>query len=479
MLAKFSFNKKTQQAQLICDELNLIREHFSYPNEGAAFARRRGAWYIPQRKYIITPAGKYNVGITFDIIKFIKSEFPTCDIQLSDCIKETIYPKIKGTEIELDIKLRDYQKEIVTNCIKFGRGVVELATAGGKTLTMANLLESIYKSHTNPDIWKVLIIVPDLGLVNQTFNDFTKYKVSFSFSKWTGNINLDLSSNVIIANLGILQSSKTDTTWIDYVDCLVIDECHKIRAGNKLNKLFKKIETPVRFGFTGTLPEQVADLWNIYGKIGPVIYKKGSHELRQEKYISNAQIHILNVFYKTQPPYIKELISPTERYRQEFEFIFDNNFRNKIINQFSSNVKHNILILIDFIRHGETLFNLMSSINNKQVFFIRGEVDVEEREKVKQLMESHDNVICIAISKIFSTGISINNIHNIMFASAGKAKIKILQSIGRGLRLHKNKKKLNIFDIADQLKYGKNHVEKRIELYKNEKIPLKLYNLHE
>jgi superfamily II DNA or RNA helicase len=113
---------------------------------------------------------------------------------------------------------------------------------------------------------------------------------------------------------------------------------------------------------------------------------------------------------------------------------------------------------------------LKSNCKDKQVFFIRGDVAVEEREKVKTVMENGDDVICIAISKIFSTGISIKNLHYIVFAGGGKAKVKIIQSIGRGLRLHKNKTGVIIVDIADMLNYSLKHYTKRIELYKGEKI---------
>ena len=132
---------------------------------------------------------------------------------------------------------------------------------------------------------------------------------------------------------------------------------------------------------------------------------------------------------------------------------------------------NNTLILIDYIEHGEILLEYVSSYcEGKKVFFICGDVEVDERRKIQQLMETETNVIVIAISKIFSTGINIKNLHYIIFANGGKAKIRIIQSIGRGLRLHKDKKQLIIFDIADNLIYGQRHVEQRKELYKTENI---------
>jgi len=127
--------------------------------------------------------------------------------------------------------------------------------------------------------------------------------------------------------------------------------------------------------------------------------------------------------------------------------------------------------MVDFIRHGETLYDVCKNICiGKQVFFICGDVELEEREKIKQLVEQSTNIVIIAISKIFSTGINIKNLHYIVFAGGGKAKVKVVQSIGRGLRLHKDKSRLIIVDIQDNFKYSLAHAAKRSLLYELEKI---------
>ena len=132
---------------------------------------------------------------------------------------------------------------------------------------------------------------------------------------------------------------------------------------------------------------------------------------------------------------------------------------------------NNGLILVDYIEHGELLLEALQLIcKHKDVYFIQGSVDIEQRKDIQNYMEAQKNVIVIAISKIFSTGINIKNLHYIVFAGGGKAKIKIVQSIGRGLRLHIDKKELIIFDIADNLRYGQRHVEQRLTLYDAEQI---------
>ena len=133
-------------------------------------------------------------------------------------------------------------------------------------------------------------------------------------------------------------------------------------------------------------------------------------------------------------------------------------------------LEKNTLILVNHISQGVILSEYLTQCENKQIYFIRGEVEVETREDIKRIMEKDDNVICVAMSSIFSTGVNIKNIHNIIFAAGGKSFIRTVQSVGRGLRKHTSKNKLIIFDICDKLRYGLRHCEKRKEIYESEKI---------
>ena len=474
MSLNFEWDSGRRQGLIKSESLNQIREYFSVKNDAAKFARRFGGRFIPARKYTITPAGRFDVGLYKDILKFVTDNNVEDDINYTDTFKQHIKPGYtKHIPLQLNLKLRDYQEDIVNRCLKVGRGTVILATAGGKTLAMASLLESIYQQYDKND-FKAVIMVPDRGLVEQTYSDLKEYGVNFSISKWTGDDDLDLSTSVIICNLGILQSSKSDTSWVHHVDLCIIDEVHKMRQGNKINKIINKIHTPHRFGFTGTMPEELMDQWNIIGKIGPVLYEKNSASLREENYIAQVKAQIIDLKYETQPKYVlypSEPLTPTKRYRREIDFIINSNFRNNIISKLSEKFDKNSLILIDYIEHGEILFDyIQQRCKDKKVYFIRGSVAVEDRDEIRQLMEISNDIVIIAISKIFSTGINIKNLHYIVFAGGGKAKIKTIQSIGRGLRLHKTKQELIIIDIGDDLMYGRQHLQKRIEHYNKEKI---------
>jgi superfamily II DNA or RNA helicase len=384
--------------------------------------------------------------------------------------------KFNFDEYPLNLKLRDYQKNIVDKCLDHGRGTVILATAGGKTLVMASLLSKIFTLNAS---FKACLIVPNRSLVEQTYTDFIEYGVPFTASKWTGDDSLNISSNVIICNTSIMQSKNSNLEWLKEIDVLLVDECHHIKKSNEITKIIETCETKHRFGFTGTLPEDKIDEWTIIGKIGPIIFQKRSYELREGKHVVPAVAQIIELNYKSRP--VRDFTSSlsSENYRNEIDFLKMSSFRNEVIQKLSNNSSNNVLILVDYIDHGEAIFNkLKHNLKNKEVFYIKGDVEIVDRERIRKIMEYKENVICVAISKIFSTGINIKNLHYIIFAGGGKSKIKVLQSIGRGLRLHSSKSTLYIIDIADQLYYGIQHQNKRREFYDQEKIShqtLKLY----
>lgn len=472
MKVEFHYDSKRKEVKIVSEYFSNIKEHFSVKNPGARFNRFQR--FIPQRIYAITPAGYCDVGLVGEIVNYLnKLNIPfeiSYNKEYQDLIGKLTYGSAPLKELNCELKLRPYQKEAVQYALSRGQGTIVVGTGGGKTFIMATLLSNI-----DFKMGKVLIIVPDIGLVAQTYNDFISYGIpEHVITKWTGTHEIDLTKNVIIANLGILQSENSDISWFNQVTCLFIDECHKLRHGNKVNKLVDKIPTFNRFGFTGTLPEDPIDKWNIIGRIGPVIYEKSTSDLREEgegQYIANAQALALELEYSIKPDYTA--VSASQRYLHELDFIHNNQFRYNVIKRIVGNLKNNCLILVDHIVHGDRMYNELQTLTGKQVYFIQGNVEVEDRREIQKLMEKQDNIVCIAISKIFSTGISIKNIHYIMFAAGGKSKIKTLQSIGRGLRIHENKDVLTIIDVVDLLVYGKKHFEKRKEFYALEKIQIK------
>ena len=464
----FDYIPGKRKIQLKTDDQDLfdrIREHFSVENEAARFARYRGA-FAARRKYAITGTGVCEVGLYWEIRQYLINQQVKIDVEVTDKLQKVL--KI-GKDVDLfkdfTLTLREYQEDVIKKALKLGRGTCVLGTGAGKTLTTAALIENYFRTCPDKDTFKCIVLVPDLGLVTQTYDEFMNCGTTFKLTKWTGKTKPDLTANVVICNIGIIQSQFEANEWLKYVDLLIVDECHKIKASNKISKIVSKITTHNKYGFTGTLPENNLDKWSIIGKLGPVIYEKTSYELRLEDYLANVNVKVLNLEYNTPLRYLSD-----NAYKEELDFVYESPFRNEFLTKLCEKLENNTLILVNHIKHGEMLMEYLTTLKNKQVYFIRGEVEVEKRDKIKKIMERDANVVCVAISAIFSTGINIKNLHNIIFAAGGKSFIRTVQSIGRGLRKHASKNKLIIFDICDRLRYGIRHCEKRKEIYKKEKI---------
>lgn len=480
---KIDFDDVKKKGQILSEYLPNIREFFSVEDKQQVFKRRYAVGYRPStRKYVITPQGRFEPRFLCEILRYVESlrlSGNAVNLQITQKFNErTSIPPLNDKLFALNRQLRDYQEEAVIECLKKRSGVVVLPTSAGKTLVIATLCRSIQEQISHK---KALILVPDIQLVQQTYGDFLDYGIHESeITKWTGNNTPDFSKNIIIANSQILLSKKQDLDILNSIEILIIDEVHKCKQGNSIVKLLKKIPAMYRFGFTGTLPVDQIDKWGLSGELGDTVYTKKSIELREQKYITQVNVGVICLNHKTQPIFTQATAAnPTAEYEEEIQFLQGNEFRNDVIYKLVSKMEKNALIMVDRINHGEVLLEKIKNIPDKQVFFVQGSVEIEEREKIRNIMENNNNVICIAISKIFSTGINIRNLHYVVFASIGKAKNKIIQSIGRSLRLHESKKSAYILDIADNLKYSAAHMNERIALYQAESIKYTIKDIYQ
>lgn len=478
MTVTFDFDTVSRKCKIVSDHLPQIREVFSVEDKAMFFIRRRYGRTAPARKYAITNKGVFDGPFFETICREIIQRFPSLKIVPTDkFIEHWKTQAIAESPINLKFDPRDYQLESATKALNKGRGIIVLPTSAGKTLTIALIASTALEKSQ----YRTLILVPNIQLVEQTYQDFLEYGVSeHSVSKWTGNYDFK-QTDIVVANNQILLSEKQDLTVLDNFDVVIIDECHKLASAEKITKLVKRLKSKHLFGLTGSLPNEQYDVWSLNRIFGSILYHKKSIELRQNQFISNVRVVALELEYKNVPQFtIPSMSEPTAGYEEEINWLHTNEFRNNVICKLAEKLSTNTLILVDRIVHGEHLLEYLKSRIDKQVYFIQGSVDVEERENVRQIMEKDSGIICIAISKIFSTGISIKNLHNVIFAAIGKARIKIIQSIGRSLRLHETKEIATIFDIADSnLTYGNKHFAERKQIYLNEQIQMITKNVVE
>ncbi len=463
----FDYEKSKNKAIVVSENLENLRNAFSIEDTSARFRPGKQRFFTA-RKSIITPTGRYNDGLTLEFIKYLKTSDETNEVIVTPELKSRLKHSFDIEIAKMNLELRPYQEEALQKMLKWGRGLCIVGTGGGKTLITSTLIQSLLNYNSK---FKILLILPP-QLVNQTYKEFILHGINPDIiSTWNGDNPVNRDSNIIICNFNILQSKKQDTSWVKNVDVLMFDEVHRSKKSNSITKIVEKVKTPHKFGFTGTLPVDNLDKWNVMGIFGSTLIEIKGAELREMKFISTAKVTIIEVDY---PENFKTNIdkdNPVKGYHEELEFIMANEKRNMLIASISKKVKNNMLILVDRIEHGNIIKEFIENkCENKQVFFICGETPQEERDEIQKLMESCSDVICIAMNSIFSTGINIKNLHYIMFGSGGKAAIRIIQSIGRGLRLHPDKKYLVLFDLADKLHYGIKHLNERIKIYEEEKL---------
>ncbi len=468
----FDFDSVARKPRIVSEYLNEIRELFSIEDKAQAFLRRRLGRNIPVRKYAITNKGYFDFPFYEELRDRIKIKFPSLEIKTSQAFLDiSKVESISDTPIPLGVLTpRDYQLESASLALQKGRGIIVLPTSAGKTLVVSLIANTVLIEKN----FNILILVPDIQLVSQTYGDLLEYGIEESLiSKWTGNHEFK-DTKIVIANNQILLSEKQDKSVLNNFQCVIVDEAHKLHSAQQISKLVKGLKCKHIFGLTGSLPENKFDIWSLNRIFGSIIYHLKSIDLRKENYISNVRVVSLEIQYKNVPEFERASMSnPTAEYEAETTWLHTSEYRNNLISKLINKLDTNTLVLVDRIAHGEYLLEYLKSKTDKQIFFVQGSVEVEERDKIKQIMEAQTGVVCIAISRIFSTGISIKNLHNIIFAAIGKARIKIIQSIGRSLRLHHTKEMATIFDIADvSLTYGFKHFEERKRLYESEKIPL-------
>ena len=235
-----------------------------------------------------------------------------------------------------------------------------------------------------------------------------------------------------------------------------------------------------RFGFTGTLDGTQTHKWVLEGLFGPSYKIIKTDELMKKGHVAKLDINVLLLKHKAQK---------FEVFEDEVQYIINHDQRNKFIRNLALDLKGNTLILYARVEgHGRVIYDMINSnvLEQREVFFVHGGVAAEEREKVREITETQNNAIIIASYGTFSTGINIKNLHNVIFASPSKSRIRNLQSIGRVLRKGNNKTKATLYDIADDISYKSrrnytlNHLVERIKIYNEENfnydiisIPLK------
>jgi superfamily II DNA or RNA helicase len=383
---------------------------------------------------------------------------------------------------------RSYQLDALSRALQEKKSLLLSPTASGKSL----IIYLAIRYHLEMNQGNVLLIVPTTSLVEQMYSDFGDYSGTDEWNVgdnchkiYSGKEKYNIKQRVIITTWQSIY--KENSNWFQDFGMVVGDEAHNFKAKSLTSILEKCVNAKYRIGTTGTLDGSQTHQLVLEGLFGPVFKVTTTKKLMEENSLSQLDIFVLLLKYSDE--YCK-LVSKM-KYQDEIDFIVKYEARNNFIANLAMDQEGNSLILFQFVdKHGKPLHDLLKKKfdelprNTRRLFYVSGETDVDTREEIRAITEKQDNAIIVASMGTFSTGINIKRLHNIIFASPSKSQIRVLQSIGRGLRKSADDIDTKVFDIADDLhwKSKKNytllHAAERIKIYSKEKFDYKIHDIN-
>lgn len=473
----------------IAQELN---EHFTFLVPGYRFmpSYRNGMW-DGKIKLFNKLTGELLAGLFPYVQKFaddrgysveiVESDFgvPNQVFQIDQQFLDQFYDSLK-----LPYTVRDYQNDAIKHALEKRRTLLISPTGSGKSL-IAYLLTRFILGSTRG---KILIVVPTIGLVTQLLNDFKDYGYNVADKVHVIYSGKDKKTDRRVIITTWQSVYKLNKSWFDQFDAVIGDEAHGFKAKSLTSIMNKSTEAKYRIGLTGTLDGTQTHKLVLEGLFGVEKQVTKTKELQDRGELSKVLIRVAVLTYSTET--VRKFYDEKrdEDYKKEVDFLVAYPPRNKFITNLAVNCKGNTLVLFRYEDHGRALYDLIRNKvgEDRKVFFVAGTVDVDDREAIRRLVEKLDGAIIVASMGTFSTGINIRNLHNLVFATLSKARIKVLQSIGRGLRISDNGWDTNVFDVFDDLSDPETnrpnttlrHGIERLKLYKSEQFPFKVVKVN-
>ena len=389
-------------------------------------------------------------------------------------------------EFVLPFPPRDYQLAAVKHGLENKRALMVSPTASGKSYIIYLMMRYYLDSNYDHIADKVLLIVPTTSLVKQMVGDFAKYSENDSMFDaenmcheiMAGKDKGHETKKIYVSTWQSIY--KMQKGYFQKFGMVIGDEAHGFKAKSLTSILTKCSNANYRYGLTGTLDGTQTHKLVLEGLFGPHINITTSKELIDRGDLANISIDILLLKHKEE--HCKEVSKM--KYQDEVDWIVTSSRRNNFIKNLAIDLKGNTLVLFQYVeKHGEPLFRLIdeASDDKRKVFYVSGKTPADTREEIRAITESESNAILVCSYGTFSTGINIVNLHNIIFASPSKSQIRVLQSIGRGLR--KSTLDTTIYDIADDLhwkankNYTLNHSAERVKIYSKERFKFKIHEV--
>jgi superfamily II DNA or RNA helicase len=478
IIIKDEVNVKIEGLEL--SDRRALMKKFEYEKPGARYlpSVRLGRWNGKISYFSL--AGSTYLNLLEDVITYLydknydieiddqrqqhgKLEF---DLIREDSFADTVWPK--GHEREgQPIVLRDYQVEIVNNFLANPQSLQEVATGAGKTLMTAALSKSVEQ------YGRSLVIVPNKSLVVQTeadyinlgldvgvyFGDRKDYGKTHTICTWQ-------SLNNLFKNTADAGEESLDEFFFDDIACVIVDEVHMAKADvlkTMLTGVFSNI--PIRWGLTGTIPKAEMDRVSLLVSLGPVIGKLSASELQDRGVLAQCHVNIVqlkdNVEFTNYQSELKHLLEDEKRLDRIAELI------EKV------NETGNTLVLVDRVNAGKELVSRLGA----NAVFVNGGTKLTERKEEYDEVATSDDKIIVATYGVAAVGINIPRIFNLVLIEPGKSFVRVIQSIGRGIRKAEDKDHVQIWDVTSSCKFAKRHLTQRKAFYKEANYPFTLEKL--
>lgn len=490
--------------QCSADLAQELADHFSFEVPGAKFSPlyRSGVWDGKTKLFSVFTKEIY-VGLVPYVKKyaidcgytFQDNASPKSNDQITFEVIEKFAKSLKLESRGKPIDIRPYQIEAVVTALRDNRRLLLSPTSSGKSLIIYIILRwyALQKK-------KQLILVPNKSLVAQLFKDFEDYSSANGWST-EDNVHQVYGGQAKDSNLPVILSTwqslykigkgtpkagkLEDGVRKDYFsqfDVVIGDEAHLYKAASIVGIMTRCINATKRIATTGTLDGSETNKLVLEGLFGAVFKVTTTKELMKAGEVTELAIKCIQLQYSdTIRKHAKAL-----KYDEEMDFLTTMPSRNKFIANLALSQKNNTLILFQFVeKHGKVLYEMIKNLaeDGRKVFFVSGDTDLADRELVRSLTEGNEGVIIIASYGTFSTGVNIRNIHSVIFASPTKSRVRVLQSLGRGLRLAEGKLLITLYDIGDDLKWKTHtnhtllHMIERIRIYAEEKLSYKIVSI--
>jgi superfamily II DNA or RNA helicase len=452
-----------------------LSEYFSFDVPGAKFMPQYKSRVWDGKIRLYSPGtGEIYVGLFDYLCEYLDNKGYEYIIQDSKFYgipneeEEYVTPESVASFVKslgLPFKIRDYQLKAVFSAIKDRRKLLLSPTGSGKSL----IIYSLVRWHLQYDR-NVLIIVPTTSLVSQLKQDFKDYGWSADHycHEIMGGREKYSDKEVVISTWQSIY--KESRKFFERFDVIIGDEAHLYKAKSLSGILTKCHDAKYRVGLTGTLDGMHTHQLVLEGLFGRCDKVTSTADLMKKGQLTPLKVKIL---------LMKHGYVPFDYYQQEMDYLVSHPKRNKFICNLANDLDGNTLILFNYVeKHGYPLWDLLNSkvSEDRKIFFIHGGVDAVQREEARRICETERNAIILASYGTFSTGINIKNLHNVIFASPSKSRVRNLQSIGRVLRKGDNKAQAVLYDIADDCSrnsshnYTFRHLIERMKIYDEEKF---------